>query len=117
MFLHQTWRFVSCCRFDHLFGMFRTSAGKVRRIDLIFVPKPEFAFGYLGWVRGLQLLQWLSCSESDTAIRQFITCDVSNTEAMTCYQVGSRQFLRFLRQHAANRNMHLNSHRRGSSGP
>ena len=38
-------------RFDHLFGMFLTSAGKMRRIDLIFVPKPEFAFGYLGWVR------------------------------------------------------------------
>jgi len=31
--------------------MFLTSAGKMRRIDLIFVPKPEFAFGYLGWVR------------------------------------------------------------------
>ena len=45
---------LGCCvdRFDHLFGMFRTAAGKVRRLDLIFVPKPEFAFGYLGWVRG-----------------------------------------------------------------
>ena len=31
--------------------MFLTAAGKMRRIDLIFVPKPEFAFGYLGWVR------------------------------------------------------------------
>ena len=44
-------------RFDHLFGMFRTAAGKIRRLDLIFVPKPEFAFGYLGWVRGPHLLQ------------------------------------------------------------
>ena len=44
------------------------------RIDQIFVPSEEFAFGYLGWV-------------------------------------GSRQYLRFLRQHAAERGMHLNSHR------
>ena len=62
------------CRFDHLFGMFRTSQGKVRRMDLIFVPKPELAFGYLGWV-------------------------------------GSRQYLRFMRQHAQLRGMHLNAHR------
>jgi hypothetical protein len=36
--------------------MFRTAGGKVRRLDLIFVPKLEFAFGYLGWVRKQHVL-------------------------------------------------------------
>ena len=35
-------------RFDHIFGMFRTKAGKVRRLDVIFATYEERAFCILG---------------------------------------------------------------------
>jgi hypothetical protein len=68
------------CRFDHIFGNFRTAAGKVRRMDIIIAPAEEQPFCVLGWT-------------------------------------GSRQYLRFLRQHAVDLRMHLNSHRYISGNP
>lgn len=47
------------CRFDHIFGVFRSSQGVMRRMDLIFVPKEQFAFGYLGWVGSRAYLRFL----------------------------------------------------------
>ena len=35
-------------RFDHLFGMFRTGAGAVRRLDVILATYEERAFCILG---------------------------------------------------------------------
>ena len=104
--------------------MFRTAAGKVRRLDLIFVPKPEFAFGYLGWVRLPYLLLRMCppCKQLETCKQACASASCAHgsrslSKFVVCRQVGSRQFLRFLRQHAANRNMHLNSHRRASAAP
>ena len=37
-------------RFDHLFGMFRTEAGAVRRLDVILATYEERAFCILGCV-------------------------------------------------------------------
>ena len=68
------------CRFDHIFGNFRTAAGRVRRIDVIIAPHDEAPFCVLGWS-------------------------------------GTRQYLRFLRQYAADLGMHLNSHRWGDKAP
>lgn len=48
-----------CCRFDHLFGMFKTKEGKARRLDLIFVPPEELGFGTLGWIGGKQFLRFM----------------------------------------------------------
>ncbi len=61
------------CRFDRMFGIFKTGSCKWRRMDLIFVPHEELAFGQLGWT-------------------------------------GAKQFLRFMRAHAGDRGMLLNSH-------
>lgn len=36
------------CRFDHIYGMFRTAAGKVRRLDVILAPPDEWAYGLVG---------------------------------------------------------------------
>lgn len=47
------------CRFDHLFGMFKTKEGKARRLDLIFVPPEELGFGTLGWIGGKQFLRFM----------------------------------------------------------
>eukprot|EP00891_Asterochloris_glomerata_P008834 jgi/Astpho2/8834/fgenesh1_pg.00129_%23_25_t len=58
----------------HLFGVFKTKAGRWRRLDVIVAIKEEHAACVLGWT-------------------------------------GSRQWLRFLRNHAAKRGMALNSHR------
>lgn len=40
--------FWACRRFDHIFGMFRTAAGAVRRLDVIFATHDERAFCILG---------------------------------------------------------------------
>ena len=58
----------------HLFGVFKTAAGRWRRMDVIMCAFEEHSFCVLGWT-------------------------------------GSRQWLRFLRNHAAKRGMLLNSHR------
>lgn len=62
-------------RFDHFYGMYWTSSGKVRRLDIILVPPEELAMGLVGWI-------------------------------------GSRTYLRFMRQHAKTLGMYANSHRR-----
>lgn len=61
-------------KFDHIYGMYRTTAGRVRRMDVILCPPEEWAFGLVGWT-------------------------------------GSRQYLRFMRQHAKDMGMFLSSHR------
>jgi DNA polymerase beta thumb len=53
------------CRFDHLFGMFKTKEGKVRRLDLIFVPPEELGFGTLGWIGGKQFLRFMRAYSDD----------------------------------------------------
>lgn len=46
-------------RFDRLLGTFVTEAGKLRRIDLIFVPWDQWAFALLGWTGSQQYLRFL----------------------------------------------------------
>ncbi|KAK9805473.1 hypothetical protein WJX72_000290 [[Myrmecia] bisecta] len=46
-------------RFDHIFGNFLTSKGKVRRMDLIIAPAEEEAFCILGWTGSRQWLRYL----------------------------------------------------------
>lgn len=70
---------VQAPRFDHIFGVFKTRGGSVRRLDMVLVPWDEWAFALVGWV-------------------------------------GSRTFLRFLRQHARDLGMQLNSHRQAGAG-
>ena len=53
------------CRFDHLFGMFKTKEGKARRLDLIFVPPEELGFGTLGWIGGKQFLRFMRAYSDD----------------------------------------------------
>ena len=47
------------CRFDHIFGNFRTAAGRVRRLDVIIAPHDEAAFCVLGWSGSRQYLRFL----------------------------------------------------------
>lgn len=35
--------------YDRIFGVFITAAGKRRRVDFIFVPRPYEPFALLGW--------------------------------------------------------------------
>lgn len=60
-------------KFDHIYGIAKTSTGRFRRMDIIIIPPEEWGFAELGWT-------------------------------------GSRTFLRFLRQHAKDLGMFLNSH-------
>ena len=53
------------CRFDHLFGMYKTKEGKARRLDLIFVPPEELGFGTLGWIGGKQFLRFMRAYSDD----------------------------------------------------
>jgi hypothetical protein len=46
-------------RFDHIFGNFRTAAGRVRRLDVIIAPADEAAFCVLGWSGSRQWLRFL----------------------------------------------------------
>jgi DNA polymerase beta thumb len=46
-------------RFDRVFGMFRTAAGKVRRMDLVLAPPEETAFATLGWTGSRQFLRFM----------------------------------------------------------
>lgn len=60
-------------RYDHIYGVFITAAGKRRRLDIILVPRDSLAMAVCGWT-------------------------------------GSKQYLRFMRTHAGNCAMLLNSH-------
>ena len=62
------------CRFDHIYGVYRTKARHYRRMDIVICPADEWAMALVGWI-------------------------------------GSRQYLRFMRQHAKDLGMFLNSHR------
>lgn len=59
------WRLLCCCcvcslagllfllrcrprRFDHIYGVFRTAAGRARRLDVIVCPPEEWAFALVG---------------------------------------------------------------------
>ena len=44
----------TCCRFDHLLGMYITEGGKYRRLDLIFTIPVEMPFCLLGWTGSKQ---------------------------------------------------------------
>lgn len=44
-------------RFDHIYGMFRTAGGAVRRLDIIIAPHDEFAFAMLGWIGSRMFLR------------------------------------------------------------
>ncbi|KAL4439228.1 hypothetical protein ABPG77_004130 [Micractinium sp. CCAP 211/92] len=61
-------------KFDHIYGVYRTLAGKLRRLDVILCPPDEWALALVGWT-------------------------------------GSRQYLRFMRQHVKDMGMFLSSHR------
>jgi hypothetical protein len=51
---------VGCnCRYDHIFGNFKTSAGNFRRIDLIISPWEEYPFCLFGWTGSRQYLRFL----------------------------------------------------------
>ena len=43
-----------CCRFDKVFGMFKTKAGKWRRLDVIMSPFEQYPFCLLGWTGSRQ---------------------------------------------------------------
>lgn len=47
------------CRFDHIFGNFRTRAGRYRRIDLIISPYEEYPFCLMGWTGSRQYLRFV----------------------------------------------------------
>ena len=52
-------RAAARCRFDHIFGNFRTEAGRVRRLDVIIAPAEECHFCVLGWSGSRQYLRFL----------------------------------------------------------
>ena len=43
-----------CCRFDKVFGMFKTKAGRWRRLDVIMSPFGQYPFCLLGWTGSRQ---------------------------------------------------------------
>jgi len=45
--------------YDHLFAVFRTSAGRLRRLDVVCVPAEYWGFGLLGWTGSTQWLRFL----------------------------------------------------------
>jgi hypothetical protein len=45
-------------RFDHAYMIFRTRAGRYRRLDVIICPPDEWAFAYLGWTGSRTYLRW-----------------------------------------------------------
>lgn len=45
-------------RFDHIYGMFRSATGKVRRMDVIIAPADEFGFALLGWIGSRTFLRF-----------------------------------------------------------
>ena len=47
-------RLPGCCRFDKVFGMFKTKAGKWRRLDVIMSPFEQYPFCLLGWTGSRQ---------------------------------------------------------------
>ena len=47
------------CRFDHTYGIYRTKAGKMRRLDVIIVPPSEWAFALVGWIGPRQYNRFL----------------------------------------------------------
>ncbi|KAK9820638.1 hypothetical protein WJX81_002025, partial [Elliptochloris bilobata] len=52
-------------RFDHLFGMFRTEADAVRRLDVIIATFEERAFCILGWTGTRQFLRFMRSYAAD----------------------------------------------------
>ena len=47
-------RLPARCRFDKVFGMFKTKAGKWRRLDVIMTPFGQYPFCLLGWTGSRQ---------------------------------------------------------------
>ena len=88
-----------------------------RRIDLIFVPKPEFAFGYLGWVRCDTLCALatggLSLGSHQSKPAGFPSMQLHD-DLMFPHAGRVTAVPQVPAGHAANRSMHLNSHRWGA---
>ncbi len=47
------------CRFDHIWGIFLTAAGRRRRADLMLVPRPQWAFALHGWTGSRQYCRFV----------------------------------------------------------
>ncbi|PNH09524.1 DNA nucleotidylexotransferase [Tetrabaena socialis] len=45
---------------DHIFGIFRTSAGRLKRLDVIFAAWPWLPHALLGWTGSTQFLRFLN---------------------------------------------------------
>jgi hypothetical protein len=57
------------CRFDHIYGIYRTTAGRVRRIDIIAVPPSEWAFALVGWIGSRQFNRLMRQHAHDLGMR------------------------------------------------
>ena len=92
------------CRFDHLFGMFKTKEGKARRLDLIFVPPEELGFGTLGWIGGKQFLRFMRAYSDDecgmhlNSHRCGAACRRRLNGVLRCWGLCSGMFAEHLRQ-------------------
>ncbi|RMZ54362.1 hypothetical protein APUTEX25_001938, partial [Auxenochlorella protothecoides] len=55
-------------RFDHIYGVRRTAAGKVRRLDIILAPSEEFAMALVGWTGSRTYLRLLRQHAKDVGM-------------------------------------------------
>lgn len=46
------------CRADHIFGIFITSAGRRRRLDIVVVQPEEMPYMLVGWIGSRQFLRF-----------------------------------------------------------
>jgi hypothetical protein len=64
----KAWLVPCCCRwvdrhqmdrFDHIYGVFITSGGRRRRLDVILVPHQQWWYALVGWTGSKQYLRWV----------------------------------------------------------
>lgn len=70
---YPDWTFCACDRwplprFDHIYGVRRTAAGKVRRLDIILAPSEEFAMALVGWTGSRTYLRLLRQHAKDVGM-------------------------------------------------